>query len=532
MKSSKATRCAIYTRVSTDQGLEQEFNSLDAQREASEAYVKSQAHEGWTCLPEHYDDGGYSGGSLERPALHHLLEAVRSRKLDVIVVYKVDRLTRSLADFAKLVELFDANAVSFVSVTQSFNTTSSMGRLTLNVLLSFAQFEREVTGERIRDKIAASKKKGMWMGGVVPYGYRVEDRKLLIEQKEAETVRMIFTRYLALGSIPSLIEELQTTGIRTRARKHSSGRNIGGILFTTGPLHHMLKNRMYIGDINHHGKSYVGEHEAIVDHDLFEKVQHRLSENRVGRVRSHEQSASLLIKLIYDDRGNRMSPVFAKKGSIRYRYYQSWVLAQGRKHDAGTVSRVPAEDIELAVSDALHSHLKNNDDGIDQDIRKMIRSHVESVIVYSDHLDIKLRYVATELNIDTAEQQDDPPIVLTIPWRKPSATHHREVLCPANSTQRSRPIRTETRSRLITGIARGRQWLEDLSNGQAADMASIAHENKLSDKSVRSMISLAFLAPDIVQAAIDGRLPRGLGISQMTDLPSDWDDQRKALGLV
>ena len=210
----------------------------------------------------------------------------------------------------------------------------------------------------------------------------------------------------------------------------------------------------------------------------------------------------------------------------------STLSARRRAQDAGTVSRVPAEDIELAVSDALHSHLKNNDDGIDQDIRKMIRSHVESVIVYSDHLDIKLRYVATEPNTDTAEQQDDPPIVLTIPWRKPSATRHREVLCPANSTQRSRPIRTEARSRLITGIARGRQWLEDLSNGQAADMASIAHENKLSEKSVRSMISLAFLAPDIVQAAIDGRLPRGLGISQMTDLPSDWDDQRKALGLV
>lgn len=206
--AKKIVRCAIYTRVSTDQGLDQEFNSLDAQREASEAYIKSQAHEGWVCLKDQYDDGGFSGGSMERPALQKLLDDVRNQKLDVIVVYKVDRLTRSLADFAKLVELFDAHEVSFVSVTQSFNTTSSMGRLTLNVLLSFAQFEREVTGERIRDKIAASKKKGLWMGGVVPHGYRVADRKLIVEPSEAADIRLIFELYCELKSIPALVREL------------------------------------------------------------------------------------------------------------------------------------------------------------------------------------------------------------------------------------------------------------------------------------------------------------------------------------
>ena len=251
MKPSKTTRCAIYTRVSTDQGLEQEFNSLDAQREASEAYIKSQAHEGWVCLRDAYDDGGYSGGSMERPALQKLLADVKVGKLDVIVVYKVDRLTRSLADFAKLVELFDAHQVSFVSVTQSFNTTTSMGRLTLNVLLSFAQFEREVTGERIRDKIAASKKKGLWMGGVVPHGYRVENRKLVIEDIEAENIRLIFELYCQLKSIPALIRELEERGIQSRVRKRASGHAIGGIPFTTGPLSHMLGNRMYLGEINH-----------------------------------------------------------------------------------------------------------------------------------------------------------------------------------------------------------------------------------------------------------------------------------------
>src|SRR5208283_3411192 len=243
-------RCAVYTRVSTDHGLEQDFNSLDAQREACAAYVRSQAHEGWVPAHGRYDDGGYSGASLDRPALQALLDAVRQRKVDVIVVYKVDRLTRSLADFAKLVELFDAHGVSFISITQSFNTTTSMGRLTLNMLLSFAQFEREVTGERIRDKIAASKKKGIWVGGVVPLGYRVVDRKLLVDEPEGETVRFIFKRYLDLGSLGALIHDLRRKGILTRVRTLATGRVVGGVAFTRGPLAYLLRNRMYLGEIN------------------------------------------------------------------------------------------------------------------------------------------------------------------------------------------------------------------------------------------------------------------------------------------
>src|SRR5947209_1921259 len=280
-KSDKPVRCAIYTRVSTDQGLEQDFNSLDAQYDASQAYIRSQAHAGWTLLRGKYDDGGFSGGNTERPALQRLLNDVRRGKIDIIVVYKVDRLTRSLGDFAKLVELFDEHKVSFVSVTQSFNTTSSMGRLTLNVLLSFAQFEREVTGERIRDKIAASKKKGLWVGGVVPLGYRVEDKKLVVEESEAEIVKLIFRNYLELGSLPTLQRDLRERGIRTRPRVLSSGRQIGGVPLTIGPLSYIRRNRVYLGEINHQQESYRGEHRAILEPALFEAVQAKLSDNVV-----------------------------------------------------------------------------------------------------------------------------------------------------------------------------------------------------------------------------------------------------------
>src|SRR5208337_54238 len=297
----RSLRCAIYTRVSTDQGLEQDFNSLDAQREASEAYIKSQAHEGWRLIRHHYDDGGYSGGSMDRPALQRLLADMQARRIDVIVVYKVDRLTRSLADFAKLVELFDKHDVSFVSVTQSFNTTTSMGRLTLNVLLSFAQFEREVTGERIRDKIAASKKKGLWVGGVVPLGYKVQGKKLIVDLGEAATVRLIFSRYLDLGSLPALQKDLRERGIVSRRRTLSSGRVVGGDFLTNGPLAYLLRNRVYLGEINHRDQSYLGEHEPIVDPGLFESVQAKLSENRRGLRQRRESSNALLRGKLFDD---------------------------------------------------------------------------------------------------------------------------------------------------------------------------------------------------------------------------------------
>jgi DNA invertase Pin-like site-specific DNA recombinase len=325
--AGRRQRCAIYTRVSTDNSLEQEFNSLDAQRQAAQAYVKSQTHEGWTLIRDRYDDGGFSGGALDRPALQKLLVDIRERRVDIVVVYKVDRLTRSLADFAKLVELFDAHGVTFVSVTQSFNTTSSMGRLTLNVLLSFAQFEREVTGERIRDKIAACKKKGLWVGGVPPLGYEVQDRKLVVNEEEAANVRLIFARCIDLGSLSALQQELRQRGIVTRKRTLSSGRAVGGRVLTSGPLAYILRNRMYLGEINHRDKSYPGQHTPIIATDLFEAAQAKLSEKireRRGRRRS---SNALLVGKLFDDRGNLMTPSYAVKERTRYRCYVSSAIA-------------------------------------------------------------------------------------------------------------------------------------------------------------------------------------------------------------
>ncbi len=341
-RAIKVVRCAIYTRVSTDQGLEQDFNSLDAQYEASQSYIRSQAHAGWTLVRSKYDDGGFSGGDTDRPALQRLLEDVRTGKIEVIVVYKVDRLTRSLADFDKLVELFDHHGVSFVSVTQQFNTTTSMGRLTLNVLLSFAQFEREVTSERIRDKIAASKRKGLWVGGMAPLGYDTKDRKITVNEAEANRVQTIFRSYLKLGSLNPLMADLRACGIVTKVRTLRTGETIGGIAFTRGPLAHLLRNRFYIGEVIFKGETLVGEQPAIVERSLFEAVQAKLNEQVTNHKVSRTKSEALLLGRIFDDRGHRMTPSHARKRGIKYRYYISSALLQGRPKQAGTVSRIPA----------------------------------------------------------------------------------------------------------------------------------------------------------------------------------------------
>ena len=322
MRPAKRVRCAIYTRVSTDQGLEQDFNSLDAQFDASQAYIRSQAHAGWTPLRTKYDDGGFSGGNTDRPALQRLLEDVQAGKVDVIVVYKVDRLTRSLADFAKLVELFDRHGVCFVSVTQQFNTTTSMGRLTLNVLLSFAQFEREVTSERIRDKIAASKRKGLWVGGMAPLGYDTKDRKITVNEAEAERVRTIFRSYLRLGSLSLLMADLRKQGIVTKVRALKSGTKVGGIPFTRGPLAHLLRNRFYIGEVTFKGEVLLGEQPAIVDRDLFDAVQAKLTEQVNNHKATRMKSEALLAGRIFDDRGNRMTP-----SHVRKRWHQVPILS-------------------------------------------------------------------------------------------------------------------------------------------------------------------------------------------------------------
>jgi len=354
-------RCGIYTRKSSEDGLEQEFNSLDAQREACEAYIKSQKSAGWAALPDMYDDGGISGGTMERPALQRLLSDIGAGRVDTVVVYKVDRLTRSLNDFAKIVAAFDAKGVSFVSVTQQFNTTTSMGRLTLNMLLSFAQFEREVTGERIRDKIAASKQKGMWMGGMVPLGYDVQDRKLVVNPSEADTVRHIFHRYANLKSVLALKEELDADGIVSKARVDRFGNAKGSAPIARGALYLMLQNRIYRGEIVHKGAVYPGLHEPIIHQELWDEVQAALSDNRVERVtRSPATAPSLLAELVYDDSGERMSPTHANKKGMRYRYYVSQsLIKRGRPKASDAACRVPAADLETLVEDRICALLRD-----------------------------------------------------------------------------------------------------------------------------------------------------------------------------
>ena len=362
-RAGLTVRCAIYTRKSSDEGLEQEFNSLDAQREACEAYIVSQRHAGWIALSDMYDDGGLSGGTMERPALKRLLEDIHAGKVQIVVVYKVDRLTRSLADFAKIVDVLDARNASFVSVTQQFNTTTSMGRLTLNMLLSFAQFEREIAGERIRDKIAASKRKGMWMGGNVPLGYDVKDRKLIVNETEASTVRLTFKRYAELGSVSLLRAELDRQDIVSKRREGAGGRLGGGQHFSRGALYLMLQNRLYRGDIVHQGTAYPGQHEGIIDAELWQIVQDKLAANRQQRsLAVGAEAPSLLAGLIVDGHGNPMTPTHATKKAKHYRYYVSASLLAGDYAQARKGMRVPAGDIEGLVLDRLKAFFSSRTD--------------------------------------------------------------------------------------------------------------------------------------------------------------------------
>jgi site-specific DNA recombinase len=525
--SSKMVRCAIYTRVSDDQGLDQDFNSLDAQYDASQAYIRSQAHAGWTMLRSKYDDGGFSGGNTDRPALQRLLDDVRGDKIDIIVVYKVDRLTRSLADFAKLVELFDKHNVSCVSVTQQFNTTTSMGRLTLNVLLSFAQFEREVTSERIRDKIGASKRKGLWVGGMAPLGYDTKDRKITVNESEAERVRTIFRNYLKLGSLNLLIVDLRKRGITSKLRTLKTGESVGDIPFTRGPLGYLLRNRFYIGEIAFKGEVLKGEQPGIVDRTLFDAVQAKLDEQNNNHKTTRMKSEALLAGRIFDDRGNRMSPSHARKNGIKYRYYLSCALLDGRPSKAGSVPRVPAIEIERPVLNAVREHLRLEEPNDDASI---IKAHVFRVEVQTDQLVVHLA--------PTQKSKRDRPSAshpLVIPWHKTPSVRRREILLPDNGSaqaQITRPIRSETRATLVASIARGRAWLDEMIADSKATTESIAKRERCSPRKINKTISLAFLAPELVKAAIEGRLPDGMGVARLFDLPAEWPRQRQVLGLA
>jgi site-specific DNA recombinase len=532
--SPKSVRCAIYTRVSTEQGLDQDFNSLDAQYEAASAYIKSQAHAGWTQIRSRYDDGGYSGGSTDRPNLQRLLEDIRARKIDVIVVYKVDRLTRSLADFAKLVELFDAHGVSFVSVTQQFNTTTSMGRLTLNVLLSFAQFEREVTSERIRDKVAASKRKGIWVGGNLPLGYEMKDGKIAVVEEEAERVRFIYRRYLELGSVNELVRDLGERDIRTKFKKLSTGATRGGIPFGRGSLYYLLNNHFYIGEVKYKNEILPGEQPPILDRGLFESVRQKALTQWSHRTLARSKSDHLLAGLLFDDARHPMVQTHATKAGIRYRYYASAPVLHGeaKTASAGSVSRVPAAEVEEAVLKSLKDHLTEQQNGSATnaarvDGREAIEQLVAAIIVHKDKLVVRLK---SDYPVETSDHPDDRSI--SIPWQKPPTKRRRQILLPSNKSRSEvKPQHFERRAQLVSAIARGRQWLDDVVSGRMTTVTELCDRENCSVRQVNMTISLAFLAPHLVKATIEGRLPRGIGIERLRELPPEWSRQFEVLGL-
>jgi site-specific DNA recombinase len=528
---SKVFRCAIYTRKSTEHNLDLEFNSLDAQREACEAYTKSQSHQGWRLIPDHYDDGGLSGASLNRPALQMLLAEIRARKIDIVVVYKVDRLTRALGDFAKLVELFDEFGVSFVSVTQSFNTTSSMGRLTLNVLLSFAQFEREVIGERVRDKIAASKKKGIWVGGAVPLGYRSVNKKLVVVPEEAEKVNIIFRRYLKLGSLTALARDLEASGIRTRRQVLSTGKVRGDIPFGVGSLFHLLRNRFLIGKVVYRGEVNHGEHEPVLDRALFEAVQAKLAGQAVARRNRLRGSPAILMGKIFDDRGNRMTPSHSNKHGVKYRYYVSHTVLQGRKADGGTVTRVPGPVIEARVVAAIQERLQQTDiseEAVLVGDRELIERYVERVVIKLDA--IELRWLAAAQpdgrSVDHHERRsDNPPLVSILVWQATDVSAEKGVV--HISTERS-AIAPDTRDALLEAIAKARGWIDDLVERRAHSLAEIARREGKVERHIRLLAPLAFVSPHLIDAIAESTVSRDLTVTALAaGLPSLWVGQAR-----
>jgi site-specific DNA recombinase len=536
----KLLRCAIYTRKSTEHNLDLAFTSLDAQREACEAYIKSQAHEGWRLVPERYDDGAFSGASLDRPAVQELLADVRVGKIDIVLVYKVDRLTRSLADFAKLIELFDAHHVSFVSVTQAFNSSSSMGRLTLNVLLSFAQFEREVIGERVRDKIAASKRKGIWVGGPVPLGYAAVDKRVVVVPAEAEAVRTIFARYLELGSVRALAEDLDRRGIRSKPRRLADGRTIGGSRFGVGALAYLLKNRFYIGEVVYRGEVHRGEHQPILDAALFEAVQGRLAAQAVARRCRLRGSPALLTGRVFDACGNRMSPTHANKGGARYRYYVSQAVLQKKPRAPASLSRVPAAEFEALVLAALRNHLSTGGAGqqFPGSDRDLVERHVERVTLGENEIKLRLRKIVEEtpheLDADDSASHSSGSSTLsvrtiTVPWTSPVPDSVKGIVhVPAHNTR----IRADRREVLLVAIAKARSWIEDLTHGRVASFATIARGEGKVERHIRLLAPLAFLSPRIVSAILDGSAPANLTVIQLIRaLPYSWAEQERRIGI-
>jgi site-specific DNA recombinase len=535
---SKLVRCAIYTRKSSEEGLDQAFNSLHAQREACEAYIKSQSAEGWRVLPTVYDDGGFSGGNMARPALEKLLADVDRGRIDTVVVYKVDRLTRSLGDFAKIVDRLDAAGASFVSVTQAFNTTNSMGRLTLNVLLSFAQFEREVTGERIRDKIAASKAKGMWMGGTLPLGFDAprdpQTRALVVNPAEAETVRMIFRTYIELGSVHALKAHLDTAGVRSKLWTARSGRVVGGAKLSRGALFHLLKNRTYLGEIPHGEQSYPGSHPAILDADLFDEVQTKLSEHRVvWRERPLRAATMPLRGLLFDADGAPMSPSFthARNGQV-YRYYVSSPLQLGRpvKLDPNSINRVSAPEIERLLRDWLIEPLGA---GVDASLVALLSS-VTRVEIDAEAVRVTLRRsaVSRAALIDCEPIHADPAhVMFTLPIRCRLRGGRTRIITPVGSVVQRKARRDAV---LIRGLRQAHRLAADMGWRCSDGTVDLTNARAPAGAYDRKVCRLAFLAPDIQRLILEGRQPVGTNLELLVQvaIPTSWAEQRKRLGLL
>jgi DNA invertase Pin-like site-specific DNA recombinase len=541
--------------------LEQSFNSLDAQREACEAFILSQRHEGWRVVPARYDDGGYSGGNMDRPALKQLLEDIAAQKIDTVVVYKVDRLTRSLSDFAKIIETLDARETSFVSVTQQFNTTTSMGRLTLNILLSFAQFEREVTGERIRDKIAASKRRGMWMGGNVPLGYDAKDRKLIVNPEEAKSVRRIFSLYLKLGCVSKLKARLDHGKAKSKLRTNPSGKKTGGVPHSRGALYKILNNPIYLGQICHKGQCYPGEHQAILPRKLWDQVQAELHGHNQGRRTGVKAvSPSLLVGLLWDSEGNKLTPSHALKDGKRYRYYCR-AVSQGAPPPGNSV-RLPAHDIESRVLRSLACFLESQSRIMDRLVSpedeadvieqlflsarrlaptfrsakdhlqtiELVRKIVYRVVIYPDKVEVLLRRqnLRQLLGQKSSAAGTDGLITLVINARLGRRGGDvRLVVALDRALDGAEPAPQYQSQPLLKALARAQDWHERLVTGRASGPRAIATQTGLDEGYVRRILGHAFLAPDIVQMIVDGRQPQGLTLEKLRmKLPLSWEEQK------
>jgi DNA invertase Pin-like site-specific DNA recombinase len=551
-------RCAIYTRKSSEEGLEQDFNSLDAQFEACAAYVRSQASEGWLLSQERYDDGGISGGTLARPGLNRLLEDVTAGRIDIVVVYKVDRLTRSLLDFAKLVEAFDKVGTSFVSITQSFNTTTSMGRLTLNMLLSFAQFEREVTAERIRDKIAQSKARGMWMGGNPPLGYRPEGRSLAIVEHHAALVRDIFARYLRLGNMRMLHKDLLSRGIVKPNRTTATGRAYGGAPFNRSELYSMVGNRIYVGDIVHRDKVWPGLHRPIIDPETFARAQELLSRHVKGdRTPRDAEHQSLLASRIVDERGEPLVATHASKktaaGKRRYRYYVTRGLQQGN----GEGMRIPALELEHVVVARLTEMLVNPLSVLEHHAttdapvteraiqrgqtlatelrgsrvegqRALVRRMVGKVIVSDNKVTIKVEWPALcDLLCVPVHAADDDVLVLETAARLTRSGRAIRMI-----QHDGRLIRSTVDLTLVRLIVKARGWWQRLQQERGLTVSGLAASEDVTQSYVTRVLRLAFLSPDVVKAIMTGRQPAWLDRGSLCSRDSislDWDQQKHNL---